>query len=51
MIVLLDSGVVFIAGNNAQGQLAVDPKKTPSIEDRLVYHKTINDTYNVVDIG
>lgn len=50
MILLLENGEIFVSGNNTQGQLNLDPLKSPEIEG-LVLHESINKRYEVVDIG
>jgi hypothetical protein len=50
MLVQLDNGMVFVSGNNSQGQLGLDMKKYHEINE-LIPHQHINDTYEIVDIG
>jgi len=40
-----------VLGNNAQGQLNLDPKIYPKVEKELMYHEEINSKYQVIDIG
>lgn len=51
IIVLLDNGVIFVGGNNTQGQLNLNPSTTPAVKDELLYHSDINDKYEVIDVG
>jgi len=51
MVVLLDNGNVFVCGDNSMGQLNLDPKVYPAVKDGLMYHRKINRTYEVVDVG
>ena len=51
LIVLLENGDVYVLGNNAQGQLNLDPKIHPKVENELLYHEGINSKFDVIDIG
>ena len=51
MIVLLEDHTVYVIGNNAQGQLNLNPKIHPKVENELMYHERINEKYDVIDIG
>ena len=47
MIVQLDNGMVFVSGDNSQGQLGLNPKKFPSITG-LVPQEEINNVYEII---
>lgn len=51
MLVLLENGVVYVVGDNSRGQLGLDPKKFPMVEDKLMIHPRLQKYYEVIDVG
>lgn len=51
MLVLLENGAVYVVGDNSRGQLGLNPKKFPMVEDKLMLHTKLQKNYEVIDVG